>query len=341
MQWLRLAHAPSIQPVLRGDLLELRPLRAEDFDGLFAVAADPLVWEQHPVKDRHEEDAFRSFFREQLESGGTLVAVDRADGSIVGSSRFHAYDEATSELEIGWTFLARSHWGGVYNREMKRLMLRHAFRFVDNVVFLVDPQNVRSQRAVEKIGAVRFGSRLDAGGRDSVAYRISAATFAADGRGELEALARKVEPRSRLLRTWAMAGGVSAQVSGLEIETADGRTEKLVVRRHGAADLRRNPHVAADEFKLLQLLQSAGLPVPAPRCLSTPCLVVDYVEGEPGPAVAHETGFVAWDLWADGRLAGRIAEWGLDEAAEAAMWAGHEAFVVQALESVARLRRAT
>jgi RimJ/RimL family protein N-acetyltransferase len=177
------SRAVDLQPVLRGDLLELRPLRAEDFDGLFSVAADPLVWEQHPVKDRHEEDAFRSFFREQLESGGTLVAVDRADGSIVGSSRFHAYDEATSELEIGWTFLARSHWGGVYNREMKRLMLRHAFRFVDNVVFLVDPQNVRSQRAVEKIGAVRFGSRLDAGGRDSVAYRISAATFAADGRG--------------------------------------------------------------------------------------------------------------------------------------------------------------
>lgn len=113
------------------------------------------------------------------------------------------------------------------------------------------------------------------------------------------------------------------------------------MRRHGAADLRHNPHVAADEFKLWQLLQSAGLPVPAPRCLSTPCLVVDYVEGEPGPAVAHETGFVAWDLWADGRLAGRIAEWGLDEAAEAAMWAGHEAFVAQALESVARLRRAT
>jgi hypothetical protein len=167
-----------------------------------------------------------------------LVAVDHADGSIVGSSRFHAYDEATSELEIGWTFLARSHWDGVYNREMKRLMLRHAFRFVDNVVFLVDPQNVRSQRAVEKIGAVRFGSRH-----------------------------------------WPSSTGSTARPQ--------------TCRFFRNASSRRG------------------------------------------------TGWCCWDLWADGRLAGRIAEWGLDEATEAAMWAGHEAFVAQALESLARLRRAT
>lgn len=165
------------QPVLKGALLELRPLRGEDFDVLYAVAADPLIWEQHPVRDRHREDVFRNFFEDQLASGGTLVAIDARTGEMVGSSRFHGYDATRSEVEIGWTFLARSHWGGKYNREMKDLMLQHAFRFVQNVVFLVDPENRRSRRAMEKIGAVPIGSRPD-GDRMSIAYQIAASTSA-------------------------------------------------------------------------------------------------------------------------------------------------------------------
>jgi RimJ/RimL family protein N-acetyltransferase len=165
------------QPVLKGELVELKPLRAEDFDDLYAVAADPLVWEQHPDRKRHEETTFRAFFHEALASGGALVAIDVDSQRIIGSSRFHGYDKERSEVEIGWTFLARSRWGGSYNGEMKRLMLRHAFRFVSCVVFLVGLQNIRSQRAVERIGAVRVGTRPDAGGRDSYVYQITASTF--------------------------------------------------------------------------------------------------------------------------------------------------------------------
>ena len=121
---------------------------------------------------------FREFFREAISSGGALIAFDSQSGQVVGSSRFHGYDEKASEIEIGWTFLARSHWGGRYNREMKQLMLRHAFRFVNSVVFLVGPQNLRSQKALEKIGGVRAGSRRDGSGRDSVVYQITASTFA-------------------------------------------------------------------------------------------------------------------------------------------------------------------
>jgi RimJ/RimL family protein N-acetyltransferase len=168
----------ELQPVLTGGLLELRPLRREDFADLYAVASDPLVWEQHPASDRYKEDVFREFFREALESGGALVAVDLMDGRVVGSSRFFAYDEEGGEIEVGYTFLARSHWGGRFNGEMKRLMLRHAFRFVRSVVFLVGPENFRSQRAVEKIGGVRDGSRANAVGRDSFLYRITASAFA-------------------------------------------------------------------------------------------------------------------------------------------------------------------
>jgi len=164
----------DLQPVLEGELLHLRPLRPEDFQDLYAVASDPLIWEQHPNSDRYKEEVFKEFFREALESGGALVAIDSTDGRVIGSSRFHGYDRERSEIEIGWTFLARSRWGGVYNREMKQLMLRHAFRFVKSVVFLVGPDNVRSQKAMEKIGGVRAGTRVDAKGRKSLVYRITA-----------------------------------------------------------------------------------------------------------------------------------------------------------------------
>jgi N-acetyltransferase len=160
------------QPHLKGTLLALNPLRAEDFADLFAVASDPLIWEQHPVPDRYKEEVFRGFFAEAIASGGALVARDAKDGRVVGSSRFYGYDEAKSEVEIGWTFLARSHWGGLYNGEMKRLMLRHAFQFVDTAVFLVGPQNIRSQRAVEKIGGLRTGTRV-ANGRESLVFELT------------------------------------------------------------------------------------------------------------------------------------------------------------------------
>jgi N-acetyltransferase len=167
----------DLQPTLRGQLLELRPLQAEDFDELYAVAADPHLWEQHPAEDRYKEEVFRAFFREALESGGALIAIDAKNGRVIGSSRFHGYNAEQSEIEIGWTFLARSCWGGVYNREMKQLMLGHAFHFVNRVIFLVGPQNWRSQRSLEKISALRAGSRLDGSGRDSYLYQITAARF--------------------------------------------------------------------------------------------------------------------------------------------------------------------
>jgi len=167
----------DLQPTLTGELIALKPLRPEDWGELYAVASDPLIWEQHPNNDRHKEDVFREFFREALASGGAFAAIDVKDGRIIGSSRYAFYDEANSEIEVGWTFLARSYWGGAYNGEMKRLMLSHAFKFVDKVVFIVGPQNVRSQKALERIGAMRLETRRDARGRENVVFRITAADF--------------------------------------------------------------------------------------------------------------------------------------------------------------------
>jgi RimJ/RimL family protein N-acetyltransferase len=163
----------ELQPVLTGELVELRPLRPEDFDALYTVASDPLIWEQHPAKDRYREEVFREFFRGALASGGALLVIDCENGRVIGSSRFHGYNAGKNEIEIGWTFLARSHWGGKYNGEMKKLMLDHAFRFVDSVILLVGCQNVRSRKAVERIGGVLVGISKDDTGGDSDLYRIT------------------------------------------------------------------------------------------------------------------------------------------------------------------------
>lgn len=161
------------QPILRSEILEVRPLRAGDFEELFSVASDPLIWEQHPNSDRYKHDVFRKFFDEALASGGAFVVIDRKTGRVIGSSRFNCHDLVRSEVEIGWTFLARSHWGGIYNRELKRLMMSHAFKFVDSVIFFIGSTNVRSQRALEKLGGVRIGTKTDPNNRESFIYRIT------------------------------------------------------------------------------------------------------------------------------------------------------------------------
>lgn len=147
------------QPTLEGELVVVRPLHADDLGRLYAVAADPLLWEQHPDRERWREDGFRAYFDDHLASGGALAVVDRATGTLIGASRYDNYDSEASEVEIGWTFLARPYWGGAYNADLKRVMLAHAFQSVVTVVFLVGAHNLRSRRAVEKLGAVESGVR--------------------------------------------------------------------------------------------------------------------------------------------------------------------------------------
>ncbi len=122
---------------------------------MFKAASDPLIWELHPAKDRYTESVFRSFFETALASKMGFAFLERASGAIIGSSRYHDYNEALGEVEIGWTFLTRAHWGGRTNFEIKRLMIDHAFTFADTVIFWVGETNWRSQRAMEKIGGVR------------------------------------------------------------------------------------------------------------------------------------------------------------------------------------------
>ena len=144
------------QPTLENDLLILQPLKAEDFDRLYAVASDPLIWEQHPAKERSTRAGFLAFFNEALATKTAFLVIDKKSGAAIGTTRYYPVAGIPNAVEIGWTFLARQYWGSEYNRRMKALMLDYAFRFVDHVVFVIHETNYRSQKAVEKIGGLRI-----------------------------------------------------------------------------------------------------------------------------------------------------------------------------------------
>ena len=150
----------ELQPTLHGKLIEIRPLKPEDFEPLFKAASDPLIWKQHPEPDRYTREVFQKFFDGAMESKGAFAVIERKTGRIIGSSRYHDLNPEESQVEIGFTFLERAFWGGDYNGELKSLMLAHAFRFVNRVVFVVGEKNFRSQKALEKIGA-KFFKRVE------------------------------------------------------------------------------------------------------------------------------------------------------------------------------------
>ena len=155
----------DLQPTLKGNLIEIRPLTQEDFDALFVAASDPLIWEQHPENDRYTKEVFQTFFDGAIASKGAFAIIERKSGRIIGSSRYCNLNPLKGEVEVGWTFLERAFWGGSYNRELKSLMLNHAFRFVDRVLFVVGEKNLRSQRALANIGA-RFLKKVELPARD-------------------------------------------------------------------------------------------------------------------------------------------------------------------------------
>ena len=141
------------QPVLEGERLYLRPLKPDDWEAVFAVASDPLLWALHPAHDRWQEPVFRTFFDDALANRGALVVIEKSTREVIGSSRFQGYDAADGgSVEIGWTFLARRLWGSGRNAEMKRLMLAHALQYVERVQFRVGETNVVSRGAMKNIG---------------------------------------------------------------------------------------------------------------------------------------------------------------------------------------------
>ena len=167
----------NLQPTLENDLLIIRPMQADDFDGLYKVASDPLVWAQHPAKDRYQLAVFTPLFKDGLASGGAFVVIDKATGGIIGSTRFNPVKESANAIEIGWSYLACAYWGGVLNKSQKHLLMDYAFQYVDSVLFYINKDNMRSRKAVEKLGGTLIthldGQLLDARSEVGVIYGIT------------------------------------------------------------------------------------------------------------------------------------------------------------------------
>ncbi|MBC7511996.1 MAG: GNAT family N-acetyltransferase [Ferruginibacter sp.] len=145
---------------LQDNIIKLTPLTTVDFDSLFKVAADPLIWVQHPAKDRYKKKVFQLYFDGAIAGGTAFLIIDNAADKIIGSTRYYDYKHDASSIAIGFTFLSRDSWGGLYNRSAKRLLLDYAFQFIDKVYFHIGATNLRSQIAISKIGAVK-GNEID------------------------------------------------------------------------------------------------------------------------------------------------------------------------------------
>lgn len=147
----------NTQPSLISELLEIRPLKFEDYDHLLHAASDPLIWEQHPQSDRWKPEVFKKYFEESLNSKGCIVVIDRKTSEIIGATRFYDYSKENSSITIGYTFLARKYWGGAYNRDLKKLVVNYSLQFVKSCLFQVGLNNKRSQKALERLGAINTG----------------------------------------------------------------------------------------------------------------------------------------------------------------------------------------
>ncbi|GAB3920605.1 GNAT family N-acetyltransferase [Mucilaginibacter myungsuensis] len=153
-------HPPEFdrQAILADNIVRLIPLKEDDFDTLYAVASDPLIWEQHPNKDRYQREVFQTFFQGAIESKGAYLIIHKETDKVIGSTRFYDTEEENA-IAIGYTFYAREYWGGKYNPSAKKLMMDHALKYFGAVIFHIGSTNFRSQKAIERLGAKKIGEQ--------------------------------------------------------------------------------------------------------------------------------------------------------------------------------------
>lgn len=171
----------DLQPTLSNSLITLRPLNLDDFESLYKVSSDPKLWEQHPRSNRYRREVFQELFEQRLSSNGAFVIVDEKTNEVIGSTGFYEYDEKNHSVVIGYTFISRKYWGTGVNKEIKKLMIDYALQFVKKVLFHIGETNMRSRKAIEKIGAVEDGSfdkeNIDGTPRKVVTYKIVKESF--------------------------------------------------------------------------------------------------------------------------------------------------------------------
>lgn len=171
----------NYQPELQGELVRIAPATEADFEALFALASDPDIWAMHPQRNRHQREIFRAFFDSAQNDRGGVKLIEAASGKVIGFSRYSTKGRPDGEVEIGWTFYARRVWGQGHNDEVKALMLSHAFATFGTVCFHAGETNLRSRRAIEKLGAKLTDERVNGVGVDgkdvNVTYLLTCADW--------------------------------------------------------------------------------------------------------------------------------------------------------------------
>lgn len=166
----------NLQPVLKDENVVLKPLSIDDFEKLYQVAGDPEVWAMHPNKERYKRPVFQNFFEGALASKGAFLVVDRKTQEVLGSTRFYEFNPDTKSVLIGYTFYGTKWWGKNINSTVKKLMLDYIFQEVDQVIFHVGKDNVRSVKAMTKLGAENTGEEEIAyygeDSRTNIVFRI-------------------------------------------------------------------------------------------------------------------------------------------------------------------------
>ncbi|AYO57845.1 GNAT family N-acetyltransferase [Chryseobacterium sp. 6424] len=174
-----------IPAILENEKLKLIQLQQDDFERLYKVASDPEIWAQHPNPDRYKRDVFGNFFKGAIESKGAYLVLDKKNNDVLGSTRFYDYDADDKSVLIGYTFYGRNSWGKKINPAVKKLMLDYAFQYVDKVIFHVGKENIRSQIAIERLGAIKTGEEEIAyfgeTPKTNVIYTISAQQWTLSG----------------------------------------------------------------------------------------------------------------------------------------------------------------
>ncbi|APC96239.1 GNAT family N-acetyltransferase [Francisella frigiditurris] len=143
---------------LKNETIQLIQMEEKHFEDLYKVASDPKIWEQH-FDERWKLDVFQKYFDIGLANKeGCFVIIDLKKNQIIGSTRFYRYDPKDQSVKIGYTFISTEYWGSKINRIIKKLMLDYAFEYLERVYFDVWEYNYRSQKAVEKLGAIKVES---------------------------------------------------------------------------------------------------------------------------------------------------------------------------------------
>ena len=153
---------------LEDETIKLVQVEKKHFSDLYNVAKDPKLWDQHNAKDRWQKEIFSKFFNKGLDNeNGLLAIIDKKNNEIIGSTRYYPHKE---KLSIGYTFISRKYWGTSTNFQVKKLMLDHAYQFTDEIYFHIWSNNIRSQKAVQKLGAEYLGSWDEPDQRNHLTY---------------------------------------------------------------------------------------------------------------------------------------------------------------------------